>query len=70
MVKEIETATQYGVENQKGLKMVERNDNIKIVKITQDRVIYKCGREIINAPLTEQAKQVLKWYSKNIPAND
>jgi len=45
-------------------------DNIKIVKITSDRVIYKCGREIINAPLTEQAKQVLKWYSKNIPAND
>lgn len=45
-------------------------DNIKIVKITSNRVIYKCGRDIINAPLTEQAKEILRWYNKNIPAND
>lgn len=26
--------------------------------------------QIISEPITQDAKQVLDWYSKNVPAND
>jgi len=44
-------------------------ENIKLIKIVKDRVIYRVGNDIINVPLTPQAKEILRYYQK-LPAND
>lgn len=49
--------------------MGQRIDNLELVKITKDKVVYKCGSDIITVPMTQQAQEILRYYNK-LPAND
>ena len=49
--------------NRKELKM-------ELVKLTKEFAIFICKDSILAIPIDNQAKQVLNWYYKNIPANN
>lgn len=42
---------------------------MELVRLTQDFAIFKDGKRYIAKPLTRQARKVLDWNNKNIPAN-
>lgn len=42
---------------------------MELVKVTNQHAIFKQGNQIIMKPLDEEAKAILDWNNKNIPAN-
>lgn len=43
---------------------------MKLIKITDNFVIFKDKNKIISKPLNLDAKRVLDWNNRNIPANE
>lgn len=42
---------------------------MKIVKMTRDWAFVKDGDRIIRRPISEQARKIMEWHYKNMPAN-
>lgn len=42
---------------------------MKIIKMTRDWAYFKYGDRIIRRPISEQARKIMEWHYKNMPAN-
>ena len=47
----------------------QKTSRSKLIRITNSFAIMQIGDQIIKQPLTDEAKMILTWNSKNIPAN-
>ena len=55
-----------GIHSFLGMKMMN-----KLLKVNSSCVVYMTAQgQIINEPIDTEAKLVLDWYYKNIPANE